>query len=521
MNQFDSIPFDRMSPDSSAYTKGLRLVTNLVPYDGGSWREVGIRELITSDGHPFGTSYKIAGSWSDPSGNVFAATSEKVVSLGAGSRLYYYDPQSETLNNVTPGDEFVGAPKRWRFAKFGESVIAAPDNLPTAPVLELKVRSGSGDFLDLVTSTDRPAPRFIGVSRSYLVWGHNLSVGGAGVYASANPYQYGWSARNDAAVHTPGVDRSNFAFLNNDLGEITGLAGFREFWVLFQEFGVMRLTWIGGDAVWEAQQIAGHAHGLREEWSGSIVQSGRDIHYFSNSGPAVVTGGEAVENIESGVRRLLMDRADVEALFMDRSFYVDSVLDPLTQIAVWTTKSDSSSPDHYQLTRSLVDGRFSILDAESTSEGVGVAYQGNPNYPLGNLVFFQMNGLELEVRRLQSLGRETSPATLLTNRWRPETGLRCSIQGLRPLLLLDLNGGTYPLITITIQAATEPRFGAATDSVVVDTSDLDDNGWIRSSSFPLEGNEFIFTVTIPDLGPEPVIRELPALEIAFSTTSVF
>lgn len=510
--QYDSIPLNRMSPDSSDYQKGLRRVSGLVPL-GDQWREITTPEVAGTTALPADST--TGGCFSDPLGSIFIGTT-----TGATSRLYEYDPATATFTNRTPAGDYAAPAGRWRFTKFGARVIAVGEStvLP-------QTRSGAGNFANLITSADRPRPRYIGVSKSYLIGAYN-QAGGGGVYATANPYQVMWSSRNNPTIFTPGVDRSGFApDLANGKGEITGVACFEEFFLVFQQQGVTRFSWVGGDGVWEMQEIAGPAFGLRSEWSDSLVTTERIAYYMSNYGPAAIVNGEQASAIGEGtVRNFFMDEgaATNEVNPLLRTDLISAVYDTWSGVVV---QSAGSGPARIITLFSPASDRWSVVELPSFDNisSVAVGYAIQSYYPLDNIVCFQLVGATLQAIRFNSAAgtRTTMPASLSTKRWRPSTGERAALHSLRPLFLLANRAAApvYPDITVQVLTAAEPRF-ASFDTFACDTSSLDGNGWATSSIFPLEAGEMTFEISIPSMG-DVIISEFPALELAFYPKSVF
>lgn len=519
--EYDAIPFTHMSPDSSDWEKGLRLVVNAIPESGGTWREVHKRNVLATLALTVNTS--LIGEFSDPDGTIYFGTADSGTST---SRLYGF--AGTTFTNLTPGADYANKPRFWRFTKFGASVIAAPTILSGAAI-QLQVRAGGvGNFANLVTSADRPAPRFVAVSKSHVLGAYNNAIGGAGVYAAADPYQFMWCARNNAADWTPGTDRAGFQNVSDSLGVITGLAGFKDFSLLFQQHGVTRLSWIGGEAVWEAQEIATHDCGISADfvnspWSGSLLRVRRDLFYLSNSGPAVVRNGEAVEFLGEGqIRRFLMDQltgsSATSDFTIDPQGEIDAEFCPYTSRIIWTLKHKQGNGNYFLLVYDLKERRFSIIDGLPSVRYVGVRRATRPTNPLDNFVFLEP--VLPNINAIDLAGSGTLEQRYETKRWRPGTGQRSVVHGLRPLLSLDLRGGSYPAVSVAISASPEPRFDSPL-AATVSTASVDGNGWISDAAFPLEVGEARFTVTVPDLGANPTQREFPALELAHAPSSVF
>ncbi|HKV13342.1 MAG TPA: hypothetical protein VJ725_34695 [Thermoanaerobaculia bacterium] len=518
----DTILFDTMSPDSSDYEKGLKSVTNLLPADANGWREV--RALAFKANLALPASSSLVGSFSDPNGTIYVGSTR---TAGPSSRLLSYVDSPAAFTNRTPGVDFAGAPSWWTFAKFGDSVIAAPWNVGTGAAIQLQVRTGAAaTFANLVTSADRPAPKFLAVSRSHVIGAHNLANGGAGLYAAANPYRFMWCARNNAAVWTPGTDRAGFAQVDDDLGEITGAIGFKDYALIFQQFGVTRLSWIGGDAVWQQDELAAHDFGLGGNASfrwPSIVRAQRAAYYVSNRGPAV-TNGESAQFLGEGVvRRELVDPQSSNGWSFTKpitsAYSSDGYVAWLGEFRI-LAGGKICTVYHVPTGRWSLINDFEALGASSPPEVLGVVKTGTPAYSFDGMRLFNFNAAVNEINAWGfTSATATMTATLATKRWRPSPGTRASITGVRPIFLLDLLGGAYPTVTIFVTGYNEARTAVFTETLT--TADADANGVIQGAPLPLSATEFRFSLSIPTLGAAPTIRELTGLEIFYDEVSIF
>lgn len=517
----DTILFDAMSPDSSDYEKGLKLVQNLLPADANGWRE--LRSLVSRANVAVPASSSLIGSFSDPTGSIYVGTTR---TAGPTSRILEYVDSPAAFTNRTPAGDYAGAPSWWSFEKFGNSVIAAPWNVGTGAAIQLQVRTGAAaTFTNLVTSVDRPAPKFLAVSRSHVLGFHNLGFGGAGVYAAANPYQFMWCARNNAAEWTPGTDRAGFAQVNDALGEITGAIGFKDFALIFQQFGVTRLTWIGNDAVWQQEELAAHDFGLGGNASfrwPSIVRAQRDAYYVANRGPAV-TNGESAQFLGEGViRREVIDPQSGNGWSftspLTSAYSSDGYVAWLGLLRV-SSNSATITALHVPTQRWTILNDFEVVGSDPP-RAIGVVKSITPAFAFDGMRLFNIN---TGVNEVQALGftsaTATTLATLTTKRWRPAPGQRASLMAMRPIFLLDLLGGSYPTITITVTGYSEARTVAFTETFSM--ADADDNGVITCAPMPLSANEFRFAVSIPSLGAAPTIRELTGLELYYEEASIF
>lgn len=526
--EFDSIPFDEMSPDTSSWQKGLGLVKNMACGDAGVHRE--IRTLVTEATTTLagGTFPSLCGRYSDPDGRIYAAVRD---SFTSNSLIYECPASPAAWANVSKGAIYNGAPLWWDFTKFGPTVIAAPWNNGIGVAQVLQKRTGStGLFSDLVTSADRPAPKYVTACHTHVIGANLLGLGGAGVFAAADPYSFAWCSRNNAAIWTPTVNAAGFQPVNDQAGEITAVAGFKEYFLLWQQDGISRCTWIGGDAVWQTDEISTRQFGTGDLAMAqlSVVRVNRDAYFLSSRGLAVVSNGESVALIGDGkVRRFLMD--PLGSVTNNFAFLTNAVVigdySPTDDTIIWVGTNNVGSK--FAVTYHLPSDRFTVWDDIPTiGEFVACFRRRTPGIPLAAFVLIQRASDQLKA--VTRSGNSTATGYFQTSHWRPKTGLKANLKMLRLLLLTDPRGLTpapYPAINITVEASFDPLFlpASTTSSTITITSatDRDPQGWFTSYPLPLEGTEFRFTITIGDLGNQMVIDECPALELGFDTTSLY
>ena len=506
--QYDSILLAEMTPDSSDFQKnGLVLASNVIPTDAG-WREIkGRLALLTTP-----ISATTCGYFSDPAGLIY---------IGSQKRLFVYNDSVVGITDVSNGGTDYPVCTAWRFVRYGPTVVAAANNASTP--LQKRLTTG-GTFTDLVTSADRPVPAHLAVCRSHLI-GANI-LGGAGVYATAQPNQYAWCARSNASTWTPGTDRAGFALLVDDDGDsITAAIGFTDFALLFQGYGVTRLSYTGGDLVWQPDKIASGAFGLSNvAWAGSLVRAGRDVYYWSNAGPAVVTNAESAQLIGGARwRRFLMD--SFQTYSADRLTQIVGSYDADMHQVIWTYKAIAVAAQ-VQAVYDISTDRLSVVAGEDALSGgnqvLGLAHSrsGVSSFPLDRLrnIEFDTPTGNLTISAYTNLARSL-PATLTSNIWRPSSGKRAELHGVRIVWRCNLRGGTLPTLTLSIDYSDDPLMNTVT-TINLPTSLADRDGFISSASFPLVAGNYRFSVKVPSMSL-PSIAELTALEIAYQDGTSF
>ena len=158
---------------------------------------------------------------------------------------------------------------RWQFTQFGDLAIA--------------VNGGATQKIDLVANTiadvpDAPTAVCVATVRDFVVYGQ----------ADNNAAMVQWSAFNNAAGNTPGVDQAGFQPMLTG-GYVMGIAG-GEYGVIVQRSRVVRMTYTGDpDEPFQFDEISANIGAISR---GSIVQAGRMVYFLSDRGFMVCDGNE-------------------------------------------------------------------------------------------------------------------------------------------------------------------------------------------------------------------------------------
>jgi hypothetical protein len=204
-------------------------------------------------------------------------------------------------------DTGLSVTSRWQFTQFGDLAIA--------------VNGGVTRKIDLVANTiaDVPgAPTAVCVAtvRDFVVYGQ----------ADGNAAMVQWSAFGNQDGNTPGVDMAGFQPMLTG-GYVMGIAG-GEYGVIVQRSRVVRMTYTGDpDVPFQFDEISANIGAISR---GSIVQSGRDVFFYSDKG-FMRCDGNAVTPI--GVERVDLTFAGLYPRSTLDQMY--AAVDPRRNMVAW------------------------------------------------------------------------------------------------------------------------------------------------------------------------------------------
>lgn len=414
---------------------------------------------------------------------------------GSAANVSYFNAAAAgaDLGGVVPA----GA-THWSFTRFGNNVLCADVLNP------LKVSASLGVLANAITSVLKPRMRYIATIKTFL-FGAYVDDGAAGAF---NPSKFWWSAANSVVDWQPGSNRAGFGEVRKDVGPISGVVGFEDFGVLFCEFGVYRIDFVGGDNVWSLRQIGTANQGLSAKDEDSIATFGTDIYYWSRGGPNVVVGGETVAPVGGGsVRRYLTEQP-------------------------WVAPGTSS-------VIGAADSERPIIAWSYGAKGIGIAYNAAedawstfvPPQQSGSLAgasavligmvtapdrltatSFPMDGIDFILSRLvigsdtpahwrYNSATTTMAASLATKIWLPYSSKRSTIHSLRVLYRArELSAGGLATVTPTLalERDSDPLFASAGSSSPTQAM-VDANGYITGdgAGLPAESQAWRATLTIP------------------------
>lgn len=212
----------------------------------------------------------------------------------------------------------------WKFVQFEDLVVAT--NYADLPQ-RLTIGSAS-NFADLAASGTAPRGRHLGVINQILLIGNTIDGTNGTV-----PHRLQWSAIGDATNWpTPGTAAALAAqageqFMDANLGAVQAIEGEGKFGIVFQSSGISRISYIGGDNVFQFDDID-LTRGLL--CPNAVARVGRR-RFFPSSEGFFVTDGVSVEGFgDQQVDQWFLDNLD--ASFPERVY---QGVDRQKKVIVW------------------------------------------------------------------------------------------------------------------------------------------------------------------------------------------
>lgn len=218
-----------------------------------------------------------------------------------------------------------GTDSYWRFAQFDDLVIATNyEDVPQA------LEAGAGtDFVDLALVGTAPHARQIGIVGRHVVLGDTVDGTNGAV-----PHRIQWS-RIDVATEWPTPNsadalakQSGEQFMPSEFGPVTGIVGNDQFGIVFQRSGISRMTYVGGDLVYQFDVIDSTRGAA---YPNAIVHVGNGAFFIAADG-FYFTDGVSVTPIGNGK----FDQyflASVDTGYKQRAY---GALDLFKKLIYWT-----------------------------------------------------------------------------------------------------------------------------------------------------------------------------------------
>ena len=267
--------------------------------------------LTGIDATAVGTSF--AGS------TVIAAyeTSEKIF-VGTTKEIWQTNDKGANWSDVKQATYTASQAAPWCFAQYDNLIVATNSN--TQPQSKSAASPVGDAFADLggVTAGSQAAVAFR--VRDHLVLGE---LSGA-VATNVGTTAIRWSAIGDPDNYPePGSatalsTQAGSQLFDSHYGRIVAGVGLERYGLVFQERAITRMTYIGGDAVYQFDRISSElGQGVSIIKGPNAVASANGLHYFANRAGVFATDGNRVRNITAG-------RVG-EALFLNHLSHVDAI----------------------------------------------------------------------------------------------------------------------------------------------------------------------------------------------------
>jgi hypothetical protein len=361
------IPFlQEIAPDSpSLENGGLNGASAQAPFGpinvipiGNSFKKFGTFTTLTSGaalgGPPLGMfSFK-------------ASNGTFYTFFGYSTHLKRYDNGTnwEDVSRTSGGAYATGAGERWRFTSFGDRVIAVNYSDAT----QVYLAGTDTDFSPLAASA--PKARYICTAGEFVVLGY-VNDG------TAYPFRVQWSALGDpTAAWTPSVStQADYDDLDSTNGDIIGLVGGENYFLVIQTRAITRYDYVGGDIIFQAQEIV---TGAGCQIPGTILEAGGAVFLRAQEGFHRLNGG-ALTPIGLG----RVDRSyaqDLATFGTGGPTYpaITSCKDPTYPVIYFS--DDTSGTQQYILAYNYLVDKWALIDLGADYLCIGIIYTtGFPN----------------------------------------------------------------------------------------------------------------------------------------------
>ena len=314
MEERGVIQFGEFLPDQPAMAStGSTVAKNVIPAARG-YRC--FKDLAALSG---AATAKILGMFAgkDDAGNA-------ALYVGDSGKLYRFNaPDSSLTDKSKVGGYSTSADDRWRFAQFGETLLATnyDDVIQTATV------AGGPVFADLAGTP--PKAKYIAIVKDQVMVAHvNDAIDGV------KPYRVWWSGINSATSWTSGTNLSDYQDVV-DAGDCNGLVG-GEYGIALFDHAIVRFNFVGSPTIYNIDRLT-NERGCAVP--GSVASIGSDMIFFlSDDGFWMLKGSSLVPIGAEKINRFFLDRFKIA----DKENVVSAV-DPTNQNVIWAYPSTNSA----------------------------------------------------------------------------------------------------------------------------------------------------------------------------------
>lgn len=455
MNKEDArIPFGEWLPDAPYLDNpGLVEAKNVIPVDGY------YKDFLEISGYDDTLNARPQGAFAavDSSGDpeIYIGTATQLFEKTGAS---YNSLSSTTFSTATDG--------YWRFTQFDNRIIA------TNYVDSIRSRTiGSASTMGAL-SADAPKARHIGVIGRFVVVGDTSDTTNGAV-----PYRVEWCGIDDPTNWPdPGTStarsvQSGEQFLNSAYGDVTGISNGQFYGLVFQQRGISRFTYVGGDVVFQVQEV----DNTRGCWAPqSLIQIG-GISYFLASDGFYATNGQTVTPIGGGK----VDKWFLAAFDQSYRERMTAAYDQINKCILWsfpTALATSGSPDRV-IIYNIAENRFSW--AEEAIQLLFNSYTTSTTLDSVDSIYTSIDDVDISMdsplwqggvpivqgfdgNRIGTLTGSALVARLETSEFDAAPFGYVFVRGARPLVTGNPSGLTVALSVRTAQDNAGRSFGTAT-----------------------------------------------------------
>ena len=314
-----TVPFGQLLEDDPAFqSPGVTRAVNVIPRSesfGPVKQLVPITNALTARARG-------AISARDSSDNVF---------VYAGDETKLYESVNNSFTDESKGGGYSTADSdNWEFAQWTANNKIIATNF-TDPVQSITIGGGaSGAFADMITSTNKPKAKHIGIVNRFVVLGFtNDTTDGE------KPNRVWWSAIDGETDFDPdAATQSDFEDLATG-GIVQRVIGGTEYGLIFQQNMVRTMRYVGEGVIFELLPL-NFAPGT--PIPGSVVAYKGNVFYIAEDG-FMRLSGTTVDHL--GDRRV--DRAFWNSFDPGNKRFVSAAVDPLNKIVAWAFPGEGAT----------------------------------------------------------------------------------------------------------------------------------------------------------------------------------
>ena len=233
----------------------------------------------------------------------------------------------------------------WRFARYEDWVMGTNGT----DIPQVQTLGSASRFANLSTassSSTAPPANSIGKIGQFILLG----------WTSVAGYHVQWCAiDNPRDWPTPGSAEANSKqagqeYLKPDWGPVTGIVGGDQFGLIFQEHGITRVTYVGGDEVFQFDELEG-SRGCY--FRHSIVEAGGVWFFISASGFCATDGSTVIQIGDEKTDRYFWD-----AYLANTPLRVFGGVDVNKKLVFWTQQTSAGDIANRIYAYNYVKGRF-------------------------------------------------------------------------------------------------------------------------------------------------------------------
>lgn len=271
---------------------------------------------------PLLDGYRPAGQWEQiipalpdaPKGGASFTSRQGISSIIAGTATGLYRGLSTGFVLLASGFSTMG---RWRFAQFGGLAIATNGSDPMQKI-------SLSDYAVAPLAGDPPKFEHLAVVRDFLVGG----------IMNGDIMTLAWSGINNAESWSFGSNQSDLQIMPTG-GRITGILS-GEFGVILQKERICRMDYIGGNIVFEINEVSSNIGCVSVH---TVAQWGRLGFFWSKQGPMMWDGAQPIPIGEEKVDRWIGDRYG-----KDDWGGISTAIDPAQNIVTWSLPATETEP---------------------------------------------------------------------------------------------------------------------------------------------------------------------------------